>query len=290
MDNDDAIIGTILSRRETFGLLGKAGLGMAFGGLLTLDAEAAYQAKVHKAVKLVAAPAVTEGPFYVDEKLNRSNLLAGTTRPAVIHGVPLTLQIALFRISNGKYAPLKNAAVDVWQCDAHGVYSDIEQEMNHENTHGQNWLRGVQTSGADGLVRFATIFPGWYESRTTHIHFKVRQPGATGGMAKEFTSQLFFDDKLADSVFTKAPYRPREKGGVYNANDMVFTERQVDGTQAGQHLMPEIHPSGKGFVAKYAIALTDSSFQPHRQHGPGGPGGLGGPPPGGFGGPPPDWP
>src|SRR5579885_3493494 len=98
MDTDDAIAGTILTRREVFGRVARGGVGLALGGLLmgARDADAAYQAQARQAVKLVASPAVTEGPFFVDEKLNRSDLREGTTRPSVTNGVPLTLALNLY--------------------------------------------------------------------------------------------------------------------------------------------------------------------------------------------------
>ncbi|WP_196760779.1 dioxygenase family protein, partial [Streptobacillus moniliformis] len=112
--------------------------------------------------------------------------------------------LTLYRLTNGKFAPLSGATVDVWHADALGVYSDEDAPMNHENTAGQKWLRGFQVSDKNGLVTFQTIFPGWYRGRTTHIHFKVRE--TVKGQTKEFTSQLFFDDTLADTIFGKAPY------------------------------------------------------------------------------------
>jgi protocatechuate 3,4-dioxygenase beta subunit len=294
MDTDDAIVGTILNRREMLRLATGSGLGLAFGGLLLKEADAAYQEEARKSVKLVASPAVTEGPFFVDEKLKRSNLLEGTKRETVVQGIPLSLTFTLYRLKDGKFAPLPNAVVDIWQADTKGVYSDVSAPMNHENTSGQNWLRGYQVSDANGIVRFQTIFPGWYMGRTTHIHFKVRQTVAKSA-TREFTSQLFFDDTLADTIFANAPYHTRDARQVRNRNDMVFTERQADGSRAGEHLMVECKsaPKGKGYSTKFAVALTDDNLRtgggrrPGGAVGPGGPGGFGGPPPGG---PPPGGP
>ena len=279
MDNDDATIGTILSRREALALVSRAGVGLAFGGALAFDAKAAFQAKAHRAVKLVASPALTEGPFFVDERLDRANLLEGTTRPAVVDGLPLALELTVYRLEGGGYAPMPGVTVDVWHCDAHGVYSDTDAPMNHERTAGQRWLRGLQTTDTAGVVRFRTIFPGWYPGRTTHIHFKIRQKGADG-KTREFTSQLFFDDKTADAIFAKAPYLPPARREVRNADDGIYGERQVDGTVAGEHLLPTLSaaPGGRGHVARFAIALTDSSLRAGGRRGFGGPGG------------PPDWP
>jgi protocatechuate 3,4-dioxygenase beta subunit len=276
MDNDDATVGTILSRREALTLAARTSLGLAFGGLVLADADAAFQAKAQREVQLVASPAVTEGPFFVDEKLNRSNLLADTTRTAVVHGAPLTVTFTVYRLTNGKFAPLKGAMVDVWHCDALGVYSDEPAGMNAENTTSQKWLRGYQVTDENGVVKFTTIVPGWYRGRTTHIHFKVRQ--TDGKTAKEFTSQIFFDDSVADGIFANAPYKLRGAREARNATDMVFTERQVDGSQAGEHLFVDLKKtgSGKGYEAKFAVALTDNNLRVGGGHRP-------------RGGPPPDW-
>lgn len=275
MDNDDAIVGRIYSRREALATAAKAGLGLAFGGLAGVGrAQQVTATSVH----LVASPVVTEGPFFVDEHLLRSNLLEGATRVSVVNGLPLRLKFRVFRLNGDKYVPLKGAHVDVWHADAVGVYSDESNPMNHENTAGQKWLRGYQVSDAMGLVTFETIFPGWYESRATHIHFKIRNVSETNKTA-EFTSQLFFDDKVADKVFSSAPYKTRSQWSTYNRSDNIFMERQVDGSTAGSHLLLSLsgHPSGRGYAAEFNVALTDDNTKPRRGGFPGGPGG---PPPG----------
>ncbi len=289
MDHDDATVGTILSRREAFTLAARASLGLAFGGLILSDADAAFQAKAQREVHLVASPAVTEGPFFVDEKLNRSDLIGDTKRPSVVNGAPLTVTFTLYRLVDGKFSPLKGAMVDVWHCDAAGNYSDVEAGMNPDDTTGQNWLRGYQISDENGVVKFKTIVPSWYRGRTTHIHFKVRQ--TDGKATKEFTSQIFFDDAVADGIFANAPYKLRGPRDMRNATDGVYSERQVDGSQAGEHLLVDLKKaaSGKGYETKFAVALTDSNLRTGGRGRRGGPGGPGGPPPGGFGGPPPDW-
>lgn len=294
MENDDAIVGTILNRREVLAAVGKWGLGVIVGGALYSKAEAAFQEKARKEVKLVASPALTEGPFFVDEKLKRANLLTDTKRASVVKGIPLDFTLTLYRLVNGKFAPLSGATVDVWHADALGVYSDEDAPMNHENTAGQKWLRGYQVSDKTGIVHFQTIFPGWYPGRTTHIHFKVRQ--TIQGKTKEFTSQLFFDDTLADKIFAKDPYRARDARQSRNTSDNIFGERVSDGSLAGEHLTLNLktRPSG-GYQSSLAVALTDDNLRSGGgwRRGPGGPppGGPGGPPPGGPppGGPSPDF-
>ena len=90
--------------------------------------------------------------------------------------MPLTLTVALSQVAaSGACTPLANALVDMWHCDALGVYSDVSSQ----NTLGQRFLRGYQVSDANGQVQFLTIYPGWYAGRAVHIHFKVRtEPAA----------------------------------------------------------------------------------------------------------------
>ncbi len=85
------------------------------------------------------------------------------------------------------------AIVDIWHCDAAGVYSDATDPGF--NTVGKKFLRGYQVTDANGGVQFTTIYPGWYRGRTVHIHFKVRAK-AKSGQSYEFTSQLYFDDAI----------------------------------------------------------------------------------------------
>lgn len=288
MENDDAIVGTIWNRRAALAAAGRWSLGVMAAGALYDTAEAAFQEKARREVQLVVSPALTEGPFFVDEKLQRSHLLTGTKRPSVVKGVPLNFTLTLYKLTNGKFAPLPNATVDVWHADALGVYSDESHPMNHEDTEGQKWLRGYQVSDKNGLVRFQTIFPGWYPSRTTHIHFKVRQ--TVKGQTKEFTSQLFFDDAVADRLFAKAPYKVRDARETRNDSDNIYGERVSDGSRAGEHLKLSLKAlAAGGYQSALAVALTDDTLRKPdpRRRGPGGPGGPGGPPPGGFGDPPP---
>jgi protocatechuate 3,4-dioxygenase beta subunit len=269
MDNDDATVGTILSRRDALTLAARAGSFLAFGGVLMRDADAVYQARAQQEVRLVASPALTEGPFFVDEKLNRSDLIGETTRAAVKNGAPLALTVRLYKLTDGKFAPLAGAMVDIWHCDAEGVYSDEDNPMNHENTAGQKWLRGYQVSDANGLVKFSTIVPGWYGGRTTHIHFKVRQ--TLDGKTKEFTSQLFFHDAVVDGIYVNAPYVLRGTREARNATDGIYSERQVDGTSAGEQLLLDLHKADKGYRAEYSVVLTDDSLKAGRRRGFGGP-------------------
>jgi protocatechuate 3,4-dioxygenase beta subunit len=253
MEQDDAMIGTILSRREAL----RMGMGVALSGALAVNANAVFQSAVHKEVQLTATPALTEGPFFVDEKLTRSNLIGDSKRLSVVNGIPLSLTIRLYHLVDGRYLPCQGAVVDLWHADAAGVYSDESNPMNHEDTGGQKWLRGNQISDGSGVTSFQTIVPGWYPGRTPHIHFKIRT-GAPEGPIKDFTSQLFFDDAVTDKLFAHPPYAMREGDESRNRSDGIYMDRQVDGSVAGDHLKLELvaDSATKGYKAKFVVAVV----------------------------------
>lgn len=131
----------------------------------------------------------------------------GTTRP----GLPLSLTFRVSTVSSGGCAALAGATVDVWHCDALGVYSDVSDPGF--NTRGKKFLRGYQVTDGTGMAGFQTIYPGWYQGRAVHIHFKVRSGGY------EFTSQLFFDESLTDQVHGQQPYAAKGQRTLRNAGD-----------------------------------------------------------------------
>ena len=285
MNDDDAIVGRVLSRREALAAMAKAGLVFAGGGLVTsaiLGADGPGSKKVH----LVASPELTEGPFFVDEKLNRSDLVAGSTRSTVANGLPLHLTFSVYKLVGKDYKPLVGAHVDVWHADVAGVYSDESNPMNHEDTGHQTWLRGYQLTDGNGLAHFNTIFPGWYPGRCPHIHFKVRTFSTSNKATAEFTSQVFFHDNDADKIYSAEPYASRTSREITNENDGVFSERQFDGSLAGTHMLLDLVKTvnSRGYATQFSIVLTDANLKPgNRRRGPGGPGGppQWGPPDGG---------
>jgi protocatechuate 3,4-dioxygenase beta subunit len=177
--------------------------------------------------------------------LNRSDIRADPTDGTVKPGTPLALTVAVSRISGGACQPLEGAQVDIWHCDAMGLYSDVEDRRF--NTIGRKFLRGYQTSNAQGEARFQTILPGWYEGRTVHIHVKVRtDPRSRRGY--EFTSQMYFDDAFMDRAYTAAPYASRGPRTARNQDDRIFR-------QGGDRLMLDPSPAADGYAATFAVAL-----------------------------------
>lgn len=227
MDNDDAMVGTLLSRRRALALLGLGGGALATAGLVGCGATAGTVATPGTGTgttlpSCVVRPALTEGPYFVDEGINRSDIRSDTGTGAVRPGVPLTLTFQVTKVGAGGCTPLSGVMVDLWQCDALGNYSDVSGN-GQSNTTGQDYLRGYQLTDASGEATFTTVYPGWYPGRATHIHFKLRLP-ASGGATQEFTSQLFFDDALSDTIYsTVSPYTTKGANRqVRNSNDNIY--------------------------------------------------------------------
>jgi protocatechuate 3,4-dioxygenase beta subunit len=252
MDNDDATIGRLLSRRRALGLLGSLGLLPLAGssrGPGALDTATAGLPRGAAAPGLpqgvcVVRPAQTVGPYFVDERLDRSDVRTdpGTSEARV--GEPLDLSMTITRIVNGACTPFAGAVVDIWQCDAAGTYSDVRDRSF--DTSGQKWLRGYQVADREGRVRFTTIYPGWYDGRTVHIHFKVRT--SVSANAGEFVSQLYFEDAYTDAVFTRAPYVGRPARRTRNSNDGIFR-------RGGSQLTLDVKRVGTSHEASFALAV-----------------------------------
>ncbi len=176
----------------------------------------------------------TEGPYYIDADKIRRDVTEG--RP----GVPFLLRIKV--IDNETCRPVRNAAVDIWHCDAVGVYSGYEGMGSgggggpaptgaptgtptgtptgpppggggghQEPTDDTRYLRGTWRTDRQGFVTFRTVFPGWYRGRTVHIHTKVHVDGEWTDAGYEggttcHTGQFFFDEESVIATTTLEPY------------------------------------------------------------------------------------
>ncbi len=192
----------------------------------------------------IVRPALSEGPFFVDERLDRSDIRSDPGTGRVSSGVPLAFTFSVARIGAGSCVALADAQVDVWHCDALGAYSDVPGAAA-----GQKFLRGFQRTDANGQARFTTIYPGWYPGRAVHIHFKVRV-AAAGGTVSDFTSQLFFDEGVNDAVLAQAPYSQRPASGrLRNSGDGIYRG-------GGDKLLVTPTQSGGGYAATFAVGLA----------------------------------
>jgi len=253
MDHDDLPVGRVLSRREVVALLGASGAALLAGcrpGSLGADSAAAATTAGSGAASgarlCVVRPEQTEGPYFVDERLDRADIRADPGTGVVKEGAPLALTLVVQRLDDaGRCTPIPGARVDLWQCDAAGVYSDVVDPSF--DTRGQRYLRGHQLTDATGTARFTTIYPGWYRGRTVHLHFKVRtEPTAARG--HEFTSQLYFDDALTDRVFTRAPYAARGPRSTRNPQDGIYR-------RGGDQLLLDAQERGDGYAASFELGM-----------------------------------
>jgi protocatechuate 3,4-dioxygenase beta subunit len=163
------------------------------------------------------APTETEGPFptKTPSSLISNNITSDRS------GVAFTIKITINN-KNSSCAALAGAIVDIWHCDADGNYSEYGgtsmQTTNYTSVH---FLRGRQTTDANGLVSFTSIFPGWYSGRAPHIHVHVY---SASGTTLSIT-QIAFPTDICDTVYTTATTNYKKgKQDTSNATDSVFTD------------------------------------------------------------------
>ncbi len=278
LHDDDKPIGRILSRREVLTLLGGAGAAFFVGtGFKNLRIGQATATPVGTALpSCVVKPAKTEGPYFVDEMLNRSDIRVEPSDGSIVEGVLLQLVFQVTQVDDDSCIALEGAQVDVWHCDALGNYSDVNAQ-GVDNT-GKKFLRGYQVTDKFGTVAFTTIYPGWYRGRTVHIHFKIRTDPASDS-SYEFTSQLFFDEAMTDVIYAQKPYSTHTGRDMMNADDGIFAD---DGETLTLDVVENDDKTIGGYKAIFNIAL-DLSTTPVETGTNGGPGGNrpGGAPPSG---------
>jgi protocatechuate 3,4-dioxygenase beta subunit len=168
---------------------------------------------------------LTEGPYYFDVDSIRSDITEDR------EGTKLRLALRVRDAASCE--PIQNAIVDVWHCDATGLYSGFESASQGGGgpgggpgssgpTDDETYLRGAQATNKDGIAEFKTVYPGWYPGRTVHIHAKVHIDKQT-----VLTSQLFFDEDVNTAVFKRAPYSERTGRDVFNDDDGIFDESLI---------------------------------------------------------------
>jgi len=187
------------------------------------------------------------GPYYLADELLRSDITEG--RP----GMPLALKLLV--LDGGSCRPLQGAAVDIWHCDAGGVYSGF----GNESTAAETFLRGIQLTDGDGTATFKTIFPGCYPGRTNHIHFKVRLAGAVEGKTYRgghvaHTGQVFFPEETAADLMQTGIYAQHAIRRTTAAEDGIFGRQ--DGAASTAKLTPVLAADpAQGFAAVLVAAV-----------------------------------
>lgn len=200
-----------ISRRTI--LIGVGGTTLAAGAMAVQAATGESRAASQKSGDGVCfvMPDVVDGPYYRPKAIIRQDITEGRK------GIPLEIRV---RIVDAMCRPIARARVDTWQADALGVYSDFPNQGDELNvaTLGQTYLRGTQITDTDGWVTFTSIYPGWYRSRTAHIHFKIYIGGKT-----RLTAQMYFPDAMNEHIFTTVPGYKRDKvRDTINATDWLL--------------------------------------------------------------------
>ena len=239
MDRDDTQTGRRLTRREILALIGGGGAALLTG------LKGASAAPADPAAACVARPRHIEGPYFVDAGLNRSDIRGDPRSGLVKTGVPLRLAFRVSQSNGSRCLPLSGAQVDMWHCDAEGLYSDTSAFQ--ASTLGQKFLRGYQMTDRKGIAAFTTIFPGWYPNRAVHIHFKIRTD-AGSKQRREFTSQIYFEDDLTDVIHKQAAYTGRGQRKVRNNRDLIYLI-------GGSRLLLPLREEKKGYAGTFDIAL-----------------------------------
>ncbi len=238
-----------LSRGALIKAAGGAGLAVAFGAR-ALDA---LGADAETTATCVLTPEVTEGPYWIDNKLTRRDIREG--KP----GLPLVLELTIVNANTCR--PIKGADVEIWHCDALGNYSGYDSGSSgggpgggpggHATpTSSTRYLRGHQRSNGAGKASFLTVFPGWYQGRTPHIHMKVHVGSADRVV---HTGQVFFNEAITAAVYKQAPYSSHGPVDTPHARDMIFT--QAGGSRAVVRLSKRPR-SARGYLGRIVIGVA----------------------------------
>ena len=229
-----------LGRREAFeALAATAGLAWAAAcGGSSPAAATETPSTTPSAAGCVVAAEETAGPF--------PDRLGMLSKPAFFRrdiregrsGALLNLTLTVTNARNN-CSPVANASVEIWQCDASGNYSEYAQP-GYDGT-GQTFLRGLQTTDANGNATFTTVYPSWYAGRATHIHVKVYVSGA---VVK--TTQIAFPESITAEVYASGVYASKGQSPTKNASDNVF----ADGTST------EMASVSGSAAAGYEASLT----------------------------------
>jgi len=199
----------------------------------------------------VTTPTEEEGPFpypggEINDPLNRSDVTGGQA------GVPLALDFVVVN-TNDNCNTVENVRVDIWSCNPDGYYSGYDNQTGGlsgiaTSYGGETWLRGYQLSDSAGVVKFSTIYPGWYSGRATHVHIEVY----IDSVLKK-TGQFAFSETISDLVYASTYYEAHGDNPTTNASDHVFGDSATDLTNETFSLTGSV---SAGYVATHTIGLA----------------------------------
>lgn len=229
-----------LGRREALAILGSAGTALALGcsdsptSPTTTATTTTTTTPGTTSGTCSVMPSETAGPYPSLTDLFRSDIRDGKS------GTLLTLTATVVNVNAG-CAAVANANVEIWHCDAVGNYSQYGSQV------GQTYLRGIQTTNANGEATFTTIYPGWYQGRATHIHLEVVINGTSVKV-----SQIAFPESINNEVHGQGAY-------AVNGRGTNPTRNAADGIFADSLAAELITPSGSvaaGYTAAVQIGIA----------------------------------
>jgi protocatechuate 3,4-dioxygenase beta subunit len=191
------------------------------------------------------------GPYLTPNSPNRSDIRENSP------GVPLQFTINVFDDYFCK--PIEGATVDVWHCDADGLYSGVENiefdlttmldSGRSKDMRGKSFLRGHQTTGPEGTVQFTTIVPGWYTGRLGHIHLQTIIDGLAW---TSHVTQLYLPQDIEQAIYETDSYKIRGPNPIGVERDLVV---RGDTASVKQLTIP-LEKQGEGYRGAYDIAVS----------------------------------
>ncbi|MDQ1038864.1 protocatechuate 3,4-dioxygenase beta subunit [Streptomyces sp. V3I8] len=237
-----------IGRRTLLIATGATAATLTVGATVQDSPTAADQVPAAAAAVCTLTKEMTEGPYYLDGQLVRADIHEDKT------GIPLKLTLTV--VDDDTCAPLADALVELWHCDALGEYSGFVGGNGHDEPDNGRFLRGGVLTGSDGVARITSVYPGWYRGRCVHIHVKVHTDvtltadGSFEGGQELHTGQLFFNETVTARV-ARVP--------VYAANTVTRTTLAQDGIYddggAASGLLT-LTALGSSTTAGYAGSLT----------------------------------
>jgi protocatechuate 3,4-dioxygenase beta subunit len=201
-----------------------------------------------------------EGPYFVDDMPNCSDIRIDTSNRSMQEGIPLRLILPVYDVNDsdvdgsGSCTPLRDAKVDIWHSNSQGVYSGVQDAGTSEN----DFLRGNQMTDDNGTVQFATIYPGWYEGRAIYIHVKVRTfEGSNEDF--EWTSQFYLNNSINELVHRQAKNSNDGPVNLTSEEAFIYTGPSTDGliqNNTGKHLMLNLKNDRDVYVGTFIIGLN----------------------------------
>jgi protocatechuate 3,4-dioxygenase beta subunit len=211
-------------------------------------------------IEIEGTPQQIEGPYFVDDMPNRSDIRSDTSDDSIQEGIPLRLVFRVYDVNDadgdgvGSCTPLEDAKVDIWHSNAQGLYSAVRDD----GTGGNDFLRGYQMTDSNGTAQFTTVFPGWYDGRAIHIHIKVRDYDGSNETL-EWTSQFYLNNSINELVHTQPPYSEHGPVPMTNEDDFIYTGASTDGLiqiNTGQHLMLDVKKDDQGYIGTFDVGVN----------------------------------